>query len=83
MPAQQQRLLSLLFALLLAADLLAIAVSWPLLHAITKSLLMPVLMLQLWLANRQAENREWTWVLAGLFFSWLGDMLLLRGGESL
>ena len=83
MPAQQQRLLSLLFALLLAADLLAIAVSWPLLHAITKSLLMPVLMLQLWLANRQAENREWTWVLVGLFFSWLGDMLLLRGSESL
>lgn len=78
-----QRLLSLLFALLLVADLLALATAHPLGHALTKSLLMPVLMLQLWRATRYSQLLGWRWVMTALFFSWLGDLLLLRGSENL
>lgn len=46
-----------------------------LLQAFTKPLLMPVLMLWIWSVVLHGKN--WTLILAALFFSWAGDIFLL------
>lgn len=69
---------SILFAAVLAAELLAIGFGWMSLHVVTKPLLVPILLLG-WVQAAIAA-KGWSVPLA-LFFSWLGDILLI-GDES-
>jgi len=57
-------------------DLLALIIGLHWLHSIVKPLLMPALMLLLVNSTDACFNRR-SLVLAGLFFSWLGDVFLL------
>ena len=66
---------ALIFWIIVGADVLGIAtdISW--LHLIAKPLLIPVLMLLLVFTSTTAPRKYL--LLAGLFFSWLGDLFLL------
>lgn len=63
------------FILTCCTDLLGIALDVPVLHYIAKPLLMPVLIGWLYFSTRGSEGK--TIMLAGLVFSWLGDIALL------
>ena len=62
------------FLLVCITDILGIAFHMPVLHQVTKPLLMPVLMIWLF-RNMHTGGRAF--LLGGLFFSWLGDIALL------
>jgi len=66
---------ALIFWVIVGADVLGIATGISLLHYIAKPLLIPVLMLLLVFTSTTAPRKNL--LLAGLFFSWLGDMFLL------
>lgn len=54
---------------------MGIAAGLPILHYIAKPLLLPMLMG--WLLFSKAKSNGWKLLLAGLVFSWLGDIALL------
>ena len=64
-----------IFLLLVAIDIIGIAITIPLLHFIAKPLLVPILILLL-VSTKTVIPRK-NLLLAGLFFSWLGDVFLL------
>lgn len=66
---------TIVFLLLVLADTMGILLTLPALHYIIKPLLMPSLMLVLWFTDAGKKGKSL--VLAGLFFSWMGDVLLL------
>jgi uncharacterized membrane protein YhhN len=67
---------ALLFWFVVAADIVGIAMNIPLLHYIAKPLLMPVLLLH---GHTGTSDHAATkkYLMAALFFSWLGDVFLL------
>lgn len=72
----------LIFWLLVLTDLLAILFGFGWLHYVVKPLLMPVLMVSLMYPEMAIPGKKI--ILAGLFFSWLGDVFLLfESGNSL
>jgi len=73
-----QRKLSIIFWLIAALDIGSILLEWGWPHYVFKSLLLPVLML-LW---RTSGNHQGKYLLlAGLLFSWAGDVLLRMEGR--
>lgn len=64
-----------IFCIATIIDLISIATNSQLLHYMVKPLLMPALMVLLWLTVSKVPNKSL--LLTGLFFSWLGDILLL------
>lgn len=64
-----------IFCIATIIDLISIATNSHLLHYMVKPLLMPALMVLLWLTVSKVPNKSL--LLTGLFFSWLGDILLL------
>ena len=66
-----------IFLALLAANITGVESGLPWLVYVTKPLLMPVLALLLFTEISQGRKGLFGWMLAGLFFSWGGDMLLL------
>lgn len=64
-----------IFCIATIIDLISIATNSQLLHYMVKPLLMPALMVLLWLTVSNVPNKSL--LLTGLFFSWLGDILLL------
>ena len=67
--------ISLLFWGVVAIDIIGIAANISVLHYIAKPLLVPTLTLLLFLVPAAVANKNL--LLAGLFFSWLGDLFLL------
>ncbi|MBK7433924.1 MAG: lysoplasmalogenase [Chitinophagaceae bacterium] len=70
--------LSIVFWSLAFLDIISILAGLTIPHYILKSLLLPALMLLLRTADDQAGYR---YLLAGLVFSWMGDVLLLFDGR--
>ena len=67
--------LTVIFWIIVCADIIGIATEFLTLHFIAKPLLIPVLITRLVFAKIPAPHKNL--LLAGLFFSWLGDMFLL------
>ena len=60
---------------------LSIFLHWDLLRFITKPLLMIFLLVYfLGLSGSSKNNRQW--IIAALFFSWLGDIFLMNKGDD-
>lgn len=70
-----QKKLIIVFWLLVLLDIAGIGTAFTILHFIAKPLLMPVLWLLLLVTKPDLPQKKL--LLAGLFFSWLGDILLL------
>lgn len=66
-----------IFWLCCMADILANTIKLPWLHLIAKPLLMPCLMLLAITQTGFLKDRKNQLLLAGLFFGWLGDVLLM------
>lgn len=69
--------LIILFFLLLITDIIGIELDNLLLQYITKPLLMPVLALYFLSQTVRTVNRLEVWIFGALFFSWVGDVLLM------
>jgi len=67
----------ILFGLVLLIDLVAVYLNDEPLQFITKPLLMPLLAIYLLLQTSSATSGLKAWIFLALFFSWVGDMLLL------
>ena len=67
----------ILFASVLLIDLIAVYSNNDSLRFITKPLLIPLLAIYLLLYTRSATTSLKVWVFLALFFSWVGDILLL------
>jgi len=67
----------ILFALVLLIDLVAVYLNDEPLQFITKPLLMPLLAIYLLLQTSSATSGLKAWIFLALFFSWVGDILLL------
>ena len=67
----------ILFLLMLLIDLVAVYLNNEPLQFITKPLLMPLLAIYLLLQTSSATSGLKAWIFLALFFSWVGDMLLL------
>ena len=74
----QQRT-AVLFLAVSAVDIIAILGGWLILHNIAKPLLVPLLISILILPSSKYPGKNL--LLAGLFFSWIGDLLLLFDKE--
>lgn len=72
--------LTLTFGVLLAIHIGALLANVPLAATLTKPLLVPCLIGLVWLDNRTARGHGI--ILAALFFSWLGDVLLMLPDED-
>lgn len=72
--------LTVAFGVLLAIHMAGLLANIPLAATLTKPLLVPCLVVMVWL-DRRAIQRHGT-MLAALFFSWLGDVLLMGAGEG-
>lgn len=71
----KQKIIVFIFCILVVTDLVSIAANIQLLHVIVKPMLVPALMLLLQFSSSVVIHKKI--LLAGLFFSWLGDVLLL------
>lgn len=69
--------LTIFFFILLAANITGVGANIVLLQYITKPLLMPALALFFLLQNTSRKSLPGKWVMAALFFSWAGDVLLM------
>jgi len=67
----------ILFVLVLLIDLVAVYLNNEPLQFITKPLLMPLLAIYLLLQTSSATSGLKAWIFLALFFSWVGDILLL------
>src|SRR6476620_3658372 len=67
----------ILFALVLLIDLVAVYLNNESLQFISKHLLMPLLAIYLLLQTSSATSGLKAWIFLALFFSWVGDILLL------
>ena len=67
----------ILFSLVLLIDLVAVYLNNESLRFITKPLLMPLLAIYLLLQTNSATSGLKAWIFLALFFSWVGDILLL------
>ncbi|HWR33835.1 MAG TPA: lysoplasmalogenase [Chitinophagaceae bacterium] len=67
----------IIFLLLLAADITGIQLPNEMLEKISKPLLMPVLAVYFLLQTKNIKSNFKSWILAALFFSWAGDVLLM------
>lgn len=67
----------ILFVLALLANLLAIYFSYEVMQIISKSLLMPLLLIYFLTQTVNAVSPLKAWIILALIFSWLGDILLL------
>lgn len=67
----------ILFFLLLVADIAGIELNSETLQYFSKPLLMPVLALYLLTSGIRSPLRLDAWIVAALFFSWAGDVLLM------
>src|SRR5436190_17377934 len=67
----------ILFVLVLLIDLVAVYLNDEPLQFITKPLLMPLLAIYLLLQTSSATSGLKAWIFLALFFSWVGDILLL------
>ncbi len=72
--------LSLAFGVLLAIHIAGLLINAPLAATLTKPLLVPCLAGWVWLDQRTIGGHGL--MLAALFFSWLGDVLLMRSSEG-
>ena len=72
--------LTLAFGALLAIHIAGLLMDIPLATSLTKPLLVPCLMVLVWLDSRTIRGHEL--ILAALFFSWLGDVLLMLPDED-
>lgn len=72
--------LTLAFGVLLAIHIAGLLMDIPLATSLTKPLLVPCLMVLVWLQSRTIRGHGI--ILAALFFSWLGDLLLMLPGED-
>lgn len=75
------RLVNIAFFIALLVNLLGNQWDWPLAQAFSKALLMPLLMVQLYLAKKGTQEKAWRLVFAGLLAAWAGDLFLLKGTE--
>lgn len=69
--------LTIVFFILLAANITGVGANIVLLQYITKPLLMPALALFFLFQNASRKSLSGKWVMAALFFSWAGDVLLM------
>jgi uncharacterized membrane protein YhhN len=69
------------YGICFAADLLFVGLQRPDARIVTKPLLM--ILLGLYYFTASAKGKERTLILPALFFSWLGDLLLLRDNQPL
>lgn len=72
--------LSVAFLLLTLAEIIGITGPFQTLHYIVKPLLVPTLILLLWLTKTNKPGKNL--LLAGLFFSWAGDVFLMLENRS-
>lgn len=70
-----QKKITLAFAVLALMDISGILTGSEQLHYIAKPLLLPALMLLLYISPKQVKDKHI--LMAGLFFSWAGDLFLL------
>ncbi len=70
-----QKKISILFWVIAAAEIISIITVNPVLHFIAKPLLLTVLFILLYTTNSAVPGKYI--LLAGLFFSWIGDVLLM------
>ena len=71
----KQKIIVFIFCIIVIAHLAGTAYNLPLMHFIAKPMLMPALMLLLFFSPSIVAHKKL--LLTGLFFSWLGDVLLL------
>ena len=64
------------YALVIVVDLLFIILKQPDLRWFSKPLLMPLLMLAYYKGITDTKDRQFYLFMGGLFFSWIGDILL-------
>ncbi len=69
-----------IYALVVLADLFFIYFNQPQLRWFTKPLLMPLLMLGFYVSTSQRNTRSFLLIIAALFLSWGGDVLLQMEG---
>src|SRR6266496_1698610 len=67
----------LLFLFVLLVNLIAVYLNNGTLRFISKPLLMPLLTIYLLVRTRSANTNLKTWIILALFFSWVGDILLM------
>jgi len=70
------------FLIILIADLVAVYLGNDSFRLVTKTLLMPVLVLYVFSQTKSAHSNLKAWVLIALLFSWLGDILLMFEGKN-
>jgi uncharacterized membrane protein YhhN len=73
----KKKIWTILFALVLFIDLAAVYLNNESLGFITKPLLVPLLAIYLLLETGGANSNLKVWIFLALFFSWIGDILLL------
>ena len=71
----KKKIIVFIFCIIVIAHLAGTAYNLPLMHFIAKPMLMPALMLLLFFSPSIVAHKKL--LLTGLFFSWLGDVLLL------
>lgn len=68
---------SIVFLLLLLADVAMLFSGWHNGHFVVKFLLMPVLIIALIQSKKVCSEKNWRVILAGLVLAWAGDVMLL------
>ncbi len=71
----------LIFFVVLAIHMACIYVGWDVFRLLTKLFLLPILILHYFIHTKQIGTQVSRWVLTGLFFSFMGDLLLTQSGE--
>ncbi len=66
-----------IYAALLLVDIIGSIADMPATHLYCKPLFLPMLFWGLWQNRKPIASTPWKWVMAGLFLSWVGDILLL------
>jgi uncharacterized membrane protein YhhN len=66
-----------LYILVLVANILSTIFHWTVIEIISKTLLMPILVLSIIKRKKSTSEINWRLIMAGLFFAWAGDVLLL------
>lgn len=70
------------FLVILIVDLVAVYLGNDSLRLVTKTLLMPVLVLYVFSETKSVHSNLKAWVLIALLFSWIGDILLMFEGKN-
>jgi uncharacterized membrane protein YhhN len=77
-----KKLFLFLFLLASTGELVSNVVAWPFLHTVCKPAIVLALLGYYWMTQREQKSSVSLLMVMALFFSWVGDVLLMGEGES-